>query len=291
MLNKKLKLTWQAAGEHAGMKLREFLRGEKNISRKLLAEVKYEGGGLFINDEPAKVTAVIKAGDIVTVVLPAEAPSDNIVPVPFELKKIYEDYHLLVVDKPAYLPVLPMSDRFKPSLSGAVLHKYSKEGWPATVHIVTRLDRDTSGVMLIAKHRYAHSQLFAAQQRGEIKRTYAAMVEGSFPWLAASVHAGIGRKEGSIIEREVSRYGQRAVTHIKRLQKNEKHTHLDISLETGRTHQIRVHMSWLGYPLCGDSLYGQKGELHLRQALHAKEISFPHPIDGQTILCSSKVPF
>ncbi|SDN20415.1 RluA family pseudouridine synthase [Alkalicoccus daliensis] len=287
----KLNLTWQAADEHAGMKLREFLRKEKNMSRKLLAEVKFEGGGLFLNEKKVEVTEILHSGDIITVELPEEQTSSNIVPVSLPLQKLYEDEHVLVIEKPSSLPVLPMSDRNKPSVCGAVLNDYQQRGWPGTIHIVTRLDRDTSGVMLIAKHRYAHSQLFAAQQQGEISRTYAALAEGYFPWKYASVHAPITRKEGSIVERAVGEEGQYSVTHIKAINYTKTATLLHISLETGRTHQIRVHLSWMGYPLCGDTLYGKSESLYQRQLLHAQEITFPHPHSSEMITCSSPVPF
>lgn len=290
-MKKQIELAWRTVSGDAGMTLRDFLRKKKQLSRKLLAEVKFQGGGLYVNGAAADVKYILAAADRVKVIMPPEEISGNIVPNRISLEKLYEDDHVLVINKPPALPVLPMSDRKKPSLSGAVLYEYQKQGWPATVHIVTRLDRDTSGVMLIAKHRYAHSRLFSAQQAGEVMRSYAALTAGEFPWQFASVHAPISRKYGSIIEREVESSGQPAVTHIKRVSVEKGASLLFLSLKTGRTHQIRVHLSWLGHPIIGDTLYGSLKGGYPFQALHAKEIAFPHPITSEKIVIRAPVPF
>ncbi|WP_147804988.1 RluA family pseudouridine synthase [Alkalicoccus halolimnae] len=290
MKDKVIKLVWEVPASISGIMLREFLRVEKQVSRKLLAEVKFRGGKLEINEAEASVNAILKPTDKVTITLPAEDVSGNIIPAFHPLVKLYEDEHVLVIDKPPHLPVLPMTDRLKPSVSGAILYDYIQNRWPATVHIVTRLDRDTSGVMLIAKHRYAHSLLFAAQHRGEVRRSYRAQVKGEFPWAAVSIHVPIARKPTSNVEREPFSKGQKAVSHVKCLKKADI-SELRISLETGRTHQIRVHMNWLGFPVAGDTLYGEVEKGFSRQALHAEEIIFPHPISGEQITVSAAPEF
>jgi 23S rRNA pseudouridine1911/1915/1917 synthase len=290
MKEKVIKLVWEVPASNSGLMLREFLRLEKQVSRKLLAEVKFRGGKLEINEEEASANAILKKMDKVTMILPAEEVSGNIIPAFYPLMKLYEDEHVLVINKPPHLPVLPMTDRLKPSVSGAILYDYRQNRWPATVHIVTRLDRDTSGVMLVAKHRYAHSRLFAAQHRGEVKRSYRAMVKGEFPWEAVSIYVPIARNQQSKVEREASSEGQKAVTHVKCLKKADI-SELRISLETGRTHQIRVHMNWLGFPVAGDTLYGEAEKGFQRQALHAEEIMFPHPISEEKITVSAAPDF
>jgi 23S rRNA pseudouridine1911/1915/1917 synthase len=162
-------------------------------------------------------------------------------------------------------------------LANALIGYYEQIGINATAHIVTRLDRDTSGLVLIAKHRHVH-HLFSQQQRkGGVKRIYEAFVAGTFSEDSGTIIEPIARKKDSIIEREVHPDGQYACTNFKVLNSNKLFTHLQLQLETGRTHQIRVHLSYLGHPLLGDDLYGGPTNLIKRQALHCREVSFYHP--------------
>ncbi|NJP39160.1 RluA family pseudouridine synthase [Alkalicoccus luteus] len=282
-------IAWHASRSTTGMSLRDFLRVEKQMSRKLLAEVKYEGGELLVNGNTADVRYRLAEGDQIEVVFPPEKTSANIVPVKKPLTIVYEDDHVLLLEKPAGCPVLPMSDRLKPSLAGAVLAYYQTISWPATVHIVTRLDKDTTGLVLIAKHRYAHSLLTAAQQNGSVYREYEAVVRGSFSWEAVSIHAPIGRRAGSIVEQKVSKHGKRAVTHAACLTRSEEESRLAVRIETGRTHQIRVHLAWLGYPLAGESLYAA-ADKRPAHALQARKIVFPHPYTEQIIAFEAENP-
>lgn len=160
----------------------------------------------------------------------------------------------------------------------------------ATVHLVTRLDRDTSGIMLVAKHRFAHSILSSAQKNGLVKRRYAAVVHGRMAQMEGTVDAPIGRHPDSIIERTVTPDGQKAVTHFYVTCANDDMTSVALQLETGRTHQIRVHMSYLGHPLCGDTLYGGTRQEIGRQALHSEHLSFIHPLTQENMRFHAPLP-
>jgi 23S rRNA pseudouridine1911/1915/1917 synthase len=167
---------------------------------------------------------------------------------------------------------------------------YQKKGIAATSHIVTRLDRDTSGLVLIAKHRHVHHLFSKQQQSGMVKRTYEALAQGRIEQQKGTIEHRIGRKDDSIIEREVRSDGQYACTHFNVINRHKGFTHVELQLETGRTHQIRVHMSFLGHPLLGDDLYGGDKTIIKRQALHCKKIKFTHPFSGDETIFLATLP-
>ncbi|WP_255238116.1 RluA family pseudouridine synthase [Salipaludibacillus sp. LMS25] len=272
------------------MTLKAFLREEKHLSRKLLAEIKFQGGSLFINGREVTVREKVFEGDHIEVVLPPERISEKIKKTNLALQVIYEDDHLLVINKPANLVTIPTHDSHEPSLAGAVLQHYENNGWRATFHAVNRLDRDTTGLVIIAKHRYAHEKLAMQQRSGKLEREYKAVVHGLVPWQFGSIHARIARKPTSIIERSVSAKGQQAVTHFETVDATHRYSILTLRLETGRTHQIRVHMAWLGYPLVGDTLYGSPSSDHERMMLHSYKAVFYHPFTGEQRCFSAPLP-
>ena len=287
-------LVYNAEARDEGKLLREFLK-EKQISKAAVIDIKYNGGALLVNGSPVTVRHVLREGDTITVYFPKEEPSADLLPEEMPLDILYEDEYVLVVNKPAGMPSIPSREHRFGTLANGVLGYYQSKGIQATIHIVTRLDLDTSGVMLIAKHRHAH-HLFSLQQRDYgVKRRYEALVhgvlngDGEFVW--GTVDAPIGRKETSIIEREVRADGQHAVTHYEILQVGKGWSHVSLRLETGRTHQIRVHMAYLGHPLLGDRLYGGTEYSGMaRQALHSCELKFFHPVEKQEMAFRSNLP-
>lgn len=257
--------------------LRDFLREEKQLSRQSLTEIK-RSGSLLVNGDPVTVRALLKEGDVVKVIFPPETRGQGLISIDFPLDIVYEDEHLLVINKPANLPTIPSIYHPDRSLANAVLFHYDKNNIPCTFHAVNRLDRDTSGLLIVAKHRYAHDLLTKEQKAGKVKRTYIAIVHGQLEELSGVINAPIGRKEESIIEREVRSDGQQAITNFKVIKRLEEDTVIELCLETGRTHQIRVHLAYLGHPLLGDDLYGGQLKKIDRQALHSFQLQFFHPL-------------
>ncbi|OIJ18509.1 RNA pseudouridine synthase [Anaerobacillus alkalidiazotrophicus] len=269
-------LRWKVENKDHHCLLRDYLRNVKEISRQALTAVK-QHGELRVNDEEVTVRALLHEGDEVTVVFPPEERSDGMEGRQIPLSIVYEDEHILVINKQPNLPTIPSIYHPNRSLANGVLYYYDVNNIPSTFHAVNRLDRDTSGLLIIAKHRYAHD-LFSRQQKlGKVKRTYLAVVHNIMERIDGTINAPIGRKEDSIIEREVRKDGQEAVTNFKVIRYLKKETVVRLILETGRTHQIRVHMASIGHPLLGDDLYGGSIEKISRQALHSWKLQFFHP--------------
>jgi len=282
-------LEWTAEASDQGKLLREFLK-EKEISRSALTDIKFKGGLISVNAQEVNVRYMVKSGDSVTVIFPEEVPSFGLKGEDIPLSIVYEDEFILVVNKPAEMNTIPSREHPNGSLASALIGYYEKNGIVATTHIVTRLDRDTSGLVLIAKHSHIH-HLFSKQQRaGDVKRTYEAIAEGKLVLDEGRIEMPIARKSDSIIEREVHIDGQYACTLYEVLQRYNEFTHIRLRLLTGRTHQIRVHLAYIGHPLLGDSLYGGKRELIQRQALHCREIKFSHPILQKEMYLTSNLP-
>lgn len=282
---------WVVNPEENGLLLREYLRVKHKISRRALADIKFKGGAISVNGKPVTVRYELCTDDIVQLTFPEEKVSEWIKPFSIPLTITFEDEHILVLNKPPFLPTIPsMGDGDTRSLAGAVLNYYGDIGLKSTFHAVNRLDKNTSGLLMIAKHRYVHD-LFAKSLGVEgITRTYVAIVHGVMDRVEGTIDAPIGRKEGSIIEREVRDDGQRAVTHYKVMEKYDGASLVQLQLETGRTHQIRVHLSHLGFPIVGDTLYGGREEGICRQALHSAVLRFTHPFSGEHHVVETLLP-
>ncbi|NEU29646.1 RluA family pseudouridine synthase [bacterium LRH843] len=272
-------LRWTVGSNCNKQLLRFFLREQCYISRRALADIKFNGGLILLNGNEVTVRAVVQEGDTVTISLPAEMVSESLSPENIPLHIIYEDEHLLVIHKEAGMPTIPSREHPTHTLANAVLGYYENKKIPATFHAVNRLDKDTSGLLLVAKHRLAHDRLSKLQQAGKVRRFYHAIVEGYLEKNVGTIQAPIGRDESSIIARKVSEDGQYAITHYSVKLTTGEITLVEIELETGRTHQIRVHFSHLGHPLLGDDLYGGKRDRICRQALHCSRIEFEHPFE------------
>lgn len=264
--------------------VKDFMRRHAGISLTLWRKIK-NSGTLAVNAIPAAVNDVVNPGDIITVTWP-EASSLLAEQLPLAIA--YEDEWLLAVDKPAGMLVHPATGQHSGTLANAVMHYYQLQNYSCGFHPVNRLDRNTSGLVLIAKRPDIQHKLNQNQQL--IAKLYLAIAAGIPSPDEGTIDAPIGRKSGSIIEREVRPDGQQAVTHYRTVTVFSNASLLEVILETGRTHQIRVHLSYIGCPLLGDDLYGGPTNLIHRQSLHASKLSLSHPVTKQDLDIVSPIP-
>lgn len=283
-------MKWTVEKEHEGMTIQEYLQNVHAFSRRILKAAKFDGGEILLNGIPQTVRSRLMAGDVLAIQFSNEQKGIHMKPESLPLSIVHEDADIIVLHKPSGIASIPSLHHPSGTIANGLLGYYEKHSIPYTVHVVTRLDRDTSGLMLIAKHRYSHSQLATSQKAGGVKRKYVAIVEGHLKKRKGTIHQPIGRKEGSIIERTVTESGKVAITHYEVMKESMKHSLLKVELETGRTHQIRVHFSSIGHPLAGDDLYGGSTHFIERQALHCYELIFTHPETKDIIQFHSDLP-
>jgi 23S rRNA pseudouridine1911/1915/1917 synthase len=288
-MNNRFTVTFTAKKQ--GQLLREAI-SEFGISKRALTAIKFEGGEILVNGREQNVRHLLQLGDEITIIFPKEKVSDGLVPQQGPLDIVFEDEALLILNKPAYMSTIPSREHPDGSIANFVAGHFSQQDIASTVHVVTRLDRDTSGLLCIAKHRHIHHLAGLMQREGTIHREYEAIVHGHVQ--SQSIIAPIGRKETSIIEREVREDGQHAHTDVRLLKQlvidGKPYSHIRLKLHTGRTHQIRVHMAHIGHPLVGDELYGGSRNLIKRQALHCVKLQLIHPVTGETLLFERILP-
>jgi 23S rRNA pseudouridine1911/1915/1917 synthase len=275
-MSSRFRLSWIINEKNQDKLIKDFLK-EQAISRTALTDIKFKGGNILVNEKEVNVRYKLKLEDELVLYFPTEVPSEGVGGENIPLDIVFEDDYLLVVNKPPAMNTIPSREHPVGSLANALVGYYDMIGITATSHIVTRLDRNTSGLVLIAKHRHAHHLFSEAQKRGQVKRTYEAFASGIISDDQGRIEEPIGRKDDSIIEREVRADGQYACTNFRVFDQYDGFTHLELQLETGRTHQIRVHMAFWGHPLLGDDLYGGETKLISRQALHCRRLRFFHP--------------
>lgn len=273
------------------VKVKTLLK-KHDVSKALLAKVKFAGGQILVNGRAENAIYPLAIGDKVAIDIPAEEAFENLEAVERPLTIIYEDDHFMVIDKPAGVASIP-SVLHSNTIANFVKAYYMAQNYEnKQVHIVTRLDKDTSGLMLFAKHGYAHARLDKQLQQKAITKRYYALVQGPGE-LASSgdIVAPIAREDSSIITRWVHPSGKYAHTEYQVINSFGDCHLVDIRLHTGRTHQIRVHFSHIGFPLLGDDLYG--GSLAhgiTRQALHCHFLSFYHPFKQEVVSLTSQLP-
>lgn len=264
-------------------------------SRRLITDLKKQPDGLTIDGAPIYVIHRMGRGECLTVKLPEERSSENIIPTEMPLHILYEDQDILILNKDPNVPIHPSQGNFSNSLANGMAWYFAKKNEPFTFRVINRLDRDTTGLLILARHALSACILSEMVKERRIHRTYLAAVCGNIGKASAcgTIDAPIARADGSTIERKVDfTRGVPAVTHYRTL---SYHSGLDASLVeltlmTGRTHQIRVHMKYLGYPLFGDFLYNPDYRYINRQSLHSWKLSFLHPITKEPLSFTAAVP-
>lgn len=279
--------------QHNGKCISMFLK-EKEYSRAVIIELKKTKTGIQKNGTWAGVNEILNTGDILEICLTEQGPSENIVPKELQLDILYEDEDILVVNKPYDTPIHPSVNNYNNTLANGVVHYYQQQNKPYIFRCINRLDRDTTGVTILAKNLISASILSKRMKERGLSRTYVAFVEG-ITKEEGTIDLPIGREEGTIIKRKIDeKEGKHAVTHYCKLEELQVEgkavSVVALQLETGRTHQIRVHMASIGHPLLGDFLYNESNHMLTRQALHAASCAFYHPITGEYKRITAPLP-
>lgn len=276
--------------DSAGLRVEQFLR-RKRYSGQNLSEIKRMPKSILVNGVHYYMRQELSTGDHLQVRICETKNSEKIPPTNLPLDIIYEDEELLVLNKPAGMPIHPSLNNYTNSIANALAYYFQSQGKPFIFRCCNRLDRDTSGLTIVSKHLVSGSILSDMTKYREVHREYLAIARGSVTPSEGTIQAPLGRKGGTIIERTVDwEHGEDAVTHYKVVKEANGHSLVSLRLETGRTHQIRIHMKYLGYPLIGDYLYNPDMEYMTRQALHSHHMEFTHPITGEHMSFTAPLP-
>ena len=276
--------------DSAGLRVEQFLR-RKRYSGQNLSEIKRMPKSILVNGVHYYMRQELSTGDHLQVRICETQNSEKIPPTKLPLDIIYEDEDLLVLNKPAGMPIHPSLNNYTNSMANALAYYFQSQGKPFIFRCCNRLDRDTSGLTIVSKHLVSGSILSDMTKYREVHREYLAIARGSVTPSEGTIQAPLGRKEGTIIERTVDwEHGEDAVTHYKVVKEANGHSLVSLRLETGRTHQIRIHMKYLGYPLIGDYLYNPDMEYMTCQALHSHHMEFTHPITGEHMSFTARLP-
>ena len=269
--------------------LLSFLKS-RHYSSPVITHLKRTPNGILLNGTWGRVRDLLHTDDLLTITIVETESSSNIVPSPLPLPIVYEDEDLMIINKPSGMPIHPSQGNYENTLANAAAYYFSQKGEPFVYRCINRLDRDTTGLLILAKHMYSASILSDMVKERMIHREYLAIAQGKVDDQGV-IDAPIGRVDGSTIEREVNKeHGERAITHYQCLNYKNGYSLVSLKLETGRTHQIRVHMKFIGHPLPGDFLYNPDYRMIGRQALHSYRLSFLHPVTGEAMEFTAPLP-
>ncbi len=287
----KITMTYPITQLNGTMTVQQYLL-MLGYSQSLIRHLRNTENGIMVGGEPVYTTRILKQGDSLSVFIREDKSSENIVPTPMAIQIVYEDEHILVVNKEAGIPIHPSQGNFDNTLANGMAYYFKEKGESFIYRAMNRLDRDTTGLLILAKNPLSACLLSHMLQKREIHRRYLAVVCGKLPAMG-TINAPIARVDGSTIERCVDQIkGEYACTHYKRLYYDPVtgHSIAGLCLETGRTHQIRVHLKSIGHPLPGDFLYHPDYRYIRRQALHSFRLDFLHPIHMKPLTFEAPFP-
>ncbi len=277
--------------EDSHMRIDKYLSDNTSYSREMITKMLKEGY-ILVNNIKVKPSYQVKENDEISLDESYKG-HDDILPTEMEIPIVYEDEHLMVIDKPSGLVVHPGNGHYDNTLVNGLKYyttSLSDIGGDERVGIVHRLDKDTSGLMLVAKTNEAHLILADDFKHKRVKREYVALLIGNFPSSTATIDAPIGRSKKNFNKMEVMSGGKSARTHLKVLKRYDGYTLVSLILDTGRTHQIRVHLSYIGYPIYNDPVYQNKKTTAFGQFLHSRHLEFIHPITKEKMSFDSDIP-
>ena len=284
----KRNFSYRISAKDAGKTIETFLL-ENEYTPSCIKHLKKAPKRITVNGKWEFVNKVLQEGDFLETCFVEEEGSENIVAVEMPLDIVYEDEDILVINKGANVPIHPSKGYEESSLANGVMHYYEKQGVPFVFRSVNRLDQNTTGLVIVAKNMFSGAILCESMRKREIHRTYLAITEGEIP-ENGTITFPIGRREGSAVERCIDENGQSAVTHYEKVSYANGHSLAKIQLETGRTHQIRLHMRAIGHPLPADALYNPNFSVIDRHALHSWKLEFPHPITKEIMSFEQELP-
>jgi 23S rRNA pseudouridine1911/1915/1917 synthase len=275
--------------EYDKRKIREYLKEDLGLSTRLIRGAALDKR-ILVNKKAVKMNYIVSEGENIVVILDKEE-SQNIEPEKMDLDIVYEDEDIIVINKKPYMVVHPTKSHFNGTLSNGVMYYFKETGQNSIVRLVSRLDMNTSGLIIIAKNQFAHMQLSKEMREEHFQKRYLALVHGNLKEREGTINKPIYRENDDVIKRVVDPRGQESITHYKVLERYENADLVECLLETGRTHQIRVHLSYLGNPIYGDFLYGEEeDELIPRQALHAYGLDFYSPRTREKLSLRAEIP-